>query len=398
MNRKTILHADMDAFFASIEQLENPEYRGHPVIVGGTSGRGVVSAASYEARKFGVHSAMPMWQARRACPHGIVVQPRGQLYGEYSQRIMDILLSYTPRMDPVSIDEAYLDISGTERLFGPPLGVAKQIKARVRAEVGLTVSIGMARNRMLAKLASDWDKPDGLVCIADGDLPEILNNIPVKKLTGVGRVTQERLHYLGVNTAEQLRQIPLKLLAREFGQHGLHLYEVCRGEGSDDVCLYEEREGRKQMSEEVTLDEDTRDVDLLRLHILEISDNIARRLRKQGVCGRTVTLKVKYSDFKQITRSSTLPHPTDGWQEIYGLARQLLDHVVPGGRSIRLIGVGVSNLTHECGYQLSLFDDGPEEGRELTRAVDELIDRFGRGSVRQARLIEAKSDDHHKEE
>lgn len=385
MSEKSILHADMDAFFASVEQLENPSYRGRPVIVGGTTNRGVVSAASYEARKFGVHSAMPMWQARQLCPHGIVVHPRGHLYGDYSRRVMAIFLSYTPRLDPVSIDEAYLDITGTERLFGPPLEVAKQLKARVRAEVGLTVSIGMARNRMLAKLASDWDKPDGLFWIRSEDLPEILDSIPVAKLAGIGRVTQERLHYIGVNTAGQLRQMPLKLLEREFGQQGLHLYRTSRGEGSNEVCFYEEREGCKQVSEEMTFENDTRDADLLRLRLLETSDNLARRLRRQRLCGRTVTLKVKYSDFKQITRSSTLPHPTDGWQEIYEVARELLAHVDLAARSIRLIGVGVSNLTRDCGYQLSLFDEGPAESRALDRAVDELIARFGRGTVCQAR-------------
>ncbi len=388
MGKRTILHADLDAFFASVEQAENPQYRDQPVIVGGLTGRGVVAAASYEARQFGVHSAMPMWQARQLCPHAVFVPGHGELYKRYSDHTTQIFLSYTPRVEPVSIDEAYLDITGTEKLFGPPLTVAHQIKQRIKEDLNITISIGLSSNRLLAKMASDWDKPDGLMWIRDGQLPELLDELPVGELPGIGRVTQQRLEGMGISKIGQLRGIPLELLEQAFGKPGLHLYRASRGQGSAEVREYQDQQARKQVSEEVTLQQDSRDLDYLRMRLLSMAANLARHLRQQRSLGKTVTLKLRFSSFKTITRHTTLQHPTDNWQIIYEAADKLLDKLELGAQRVRLVGLGISNLRNGAGVsQLSLFDEGPLQAHRLDRACDEIVERFGDGAITQARLL-----------
>jgi len=388
MNKRIIAHADLDAFFASVEQAENPQYRNQPVIVGGTTGRGVVSAASYEARKFGVHSAMPMWQARQLCPHAIFVPVNGELYKRYSDHTTQLFLSYTPRVEPVSIDEAYLDITGTEKLFGPPLEVARQIKQKIKEDLNITISIGLSSNRLLAKMASDWNKPDGLVWICDEQLPDVLDELPVCRLSGIGQVTEQRLSCMGISKIGQLRGISLELLEKEFGKLGLHLYKASRGQGSAEVREYQDQQGRKQVSEEITLQQDSRDVHYLRMRLLSMAANLARRLREQRSLGKTVTLKLRFSSFKTITRSITLQHPTDNWQMIYKAADGLLDKMDLGAQRVRLVGLGLSNLRDGAGVsQLSLFDDGPVEAYKLDRACDQIVERFGSGAITQARLL-----------
>ncbi len=383
---KIIMHADLDAFFASVEQVENPQYRGKPVLVGGTSRRSVVSAASYEARHFGVHSAMPMWRARQLCPHAVVVPVHGDLYKRYSDRVFDILRGYTPLIEPVSIDEAYLDITGTERLFGPPLELARRVKQQVKSELGITLSVGLSHNRMLAKMASDWDKPDGLFWIREEQLPGLLDPLPVGRLSGIGESTRERLKQLGVITIGQLRSVPVTLLEREFGKLGLHLHQAAGGRGSYEVCAYDDTPERKQISSETTLEHDSRDLDFLRLRLLSISDTLARRLRQRGCMARTVHLKVRFSNFKLITRSSSLKHPTDTWQDIYRPGVEMLQRVDFGAQRARLIGLGVSNLTEQRAAQLSLFDHSVQDVGKLDQACDRIRDRFGDDAIRQARL------------
>lgn len=388
MADKQLLHADMDAFFASIEQVENPEYQGKPVIVGGQSGRGVVSAASYEAREYGVHSAMPMWKAKDLCPHAVFLPVNMELYRSYSMQAVEVYLSYTPRVEQVSVDEAYLDITGTQKLFGPPVEVARQIKQRIHERLGVTLSIGIASNRLMAKIASDWEKPDGLTHIPEERAAEFLTDLDVSKLPGIGDATAERLRYMGVSTIGQLRKIPLTLLQKEFGKHGVSLYQAARGQGSDEVCEYGKQPERKQVSEETTLETDSRDLKRLEKILLSVATNLGRRLREKRLMGRTITLKLKYSDFKQITRSFTIEHATADQQEIYQVAAGLLRNLRLGARRVRLVGISVSNLTDGAGAaQLSLFDDTPRQAHRLNRAWDEIVERFGDDAITQARLL-----------
>ncbi len=388
MGKKTILHADMDAFFASVEQVENPQYRNRPVIVGGIVGRGVVSAASYEAREFGVHSAMPMWQARQLCPQAVFLPGNGELYRRYSDQALQIYLSYTPRVEPLSIDEAYLDITGTQRLFGRPLEVATQIKQRIREQLGISISIGLGSNRLLAKMASDWDKPDGLKWIRDCRLPAVLDDLAVSRLWGIGEAIRKRLNHMGIATIGQLRRMPVILLEKEFGKLGLYLYRASRGQSSDEVSEYREGYTCKQVSEEMTLQEDSRDGHYLRLQLLSMAGNLARRLRGQRSLGRTVTLKLRFSSFKTITRGLSLKHPTDNWQTIYETAGKLLEKTDLGAQRVRLIGVAISSLSDGASpIQLNLFEDAPLQAHSLDRACDRIIERFGSGAITQARLL-----------
>ena len=388
ISSRIILHADMDAFFASVEQAQNPHYRNLPVIVGGLAGRGVVSAASYEAREFGVHSAMPMWRARQLCPHAVFLPPNVKLYKRYSDLALDIYLQHTPCVEAVSIDEAYLDITGTERLFGSPLQLAERIKRTISARLDIGISIGLGGNRLLAKLASDWDKPDGLMWLRDDLLPDILDDLPVEKLHGIGEMTRRRLSHLGVSRVGQLRGIPLLLLEKEFGKSGLHLYQAARGEGSDKVAEYDGRRSYKQLSEELTLQRDSRDVEHLRLRLLAMAGNLARRLRNQQSRARTVTLKVRFSDFKTITRSVTFPQATDNYRMLYEAADELLRKTHFGAQRARLIGLAAGNLRDGSGVaQLNLFDDTPQRSCQLDRACDRIIERFGTCAITPASLM-----------
>jgi DNA polymerase-4 len=388
VSARIIMHADVDAFFASVEQAVNPAHRNKPVIVGGSGDRSVVMAASYEARRFGVHSAMPMSQARRLCPHAVHLPANGELYRRYSRHVMRVFLGYTPLVEPISIDEAYLDITGTERLFGPPLEVARMIKQRISSELGITVSIGMGRNRLLAKLASDWDKPDGLRWIRDEQLPHVLDELPVERLPGIGQVAAGKLRELGVRTVGQLRSLSSSLLEQQFGKSGAYLYSASRGEGNDGVSFYSQPPLRKQVSEETTLAEDSADLSTLHTLLLEMADNLARRLRKQGMLGRTVMLKIRFPNFKTVSRSATLLQPADTWQPIYHSAVELLEKLSLGGRFVRLIGIGVTNLCDQTVDQLSLFgDERAAQVSRLDAACDELVRRYGNGAITQARRL-----------
>ena len=388
-----ILHVDMDAFYASVEQLDNPELRGKCVIVGGTSGRGVVSAASYEARRCGVHSAMPVFQAREKCPEGVFVHPRMSRYKEKSREVMHVLREFTPEVEPVSIDEAYLDVTGCIRLFGPPETIARQIKARIRKDTGLTCSIGIAPVKFLAKIASDMDKPDGLTMIPADQVGAFIQSLDIRKVPGVGPTTEPVLRNLGIHTLGDIRSIPEQTLSRHMGKFGKRLQRLAAG---DDESPVETTTEAHSISSENTLSRDTRDLDNLQKHMLRQAETVARQLRRKFFKARTVQLKMKTADFKQVTRQSTLEQPTDSGRTIYNVAVDLLQRHLPE-KKLRLIGVGAVGLVSTgAARQASLFEEPAvrSEGWEKTdRALDRIAKRFGREAVTRASLVEPKAED-----
>src|SRR3990170_7147846 len=332
---REIIHLDLDAFYASVEMLDNPEIAGKPVIVGGGGKRGVVTAASYEARKFGVHSAQPVATARRLCPDGVFLPVRMGRYKEMSDRVFEIFRRFSPLVEALSIDEGFLDVTGTERLFCGALEIALKIKAAVAAEMGLTVSAGVAASKFVAKIASDMHKPDGLTVVPRGKEKEFLGPLPVGKLWGVGKVTETALHRMGVKTIGDLASVPAENLKKRFGKHGLHLHRLANG--IDDREVEPEHEV-KSIGHEDTYDEDIRDRESIEKELLSLAHRVSSRMRRKGFRGRTVTLKVKYRDFTQITRAATLPSPTDDGATIYRTVLPLLKKTEAGRRPVRLLG------------------------------------------------------------
>jgi len=385
--QKSIIHLDMDAFYPAVEERDHPELKGKPVIVGGGRERGVVSSASYEARKFGVHSAQPMATAMRLCRHGIFLPVRMSRYKEVSRQIFEIFHSFTPLVEPLSIDEAFLDVTGVERLAGQPQEIAFRIKQKVLNETGLTVSAGVAPSKFVAKIASDMDKPDGLTVVPSDRVLEFLDPLPVHKMWGVGRATQQALNRLGVRTFQDLRQMPVEVLEQTLGKHGVGMH--CLAMGMDDREVIPENEA-KSIGHEETFDKDILDPDQARQEVLSLADRVARRMRRAGVRGRTVSLKVKYADFTQITRTTTLPEPVDDSAEIYTILCRLLGKTEVGRRPVRLVGVSLSQLTSpQNDAQLLLF--GPDRTslrrKELNTALDQICDKFGEKSIRPGTLI-----------
>lgn len=376
---RTIMHIDMDAFYASVEVLDYPELRGKPLVVGGTH-RSVVSAASYEARKFGVRSAMPMTQALRLCPQVVVRPVRMARYLEVSGVVMRFLETLSPLVEPMSCDEAYVDITGTERLFGSPERLAMHAKERIRELTGgLTCSAGIAPVRFLAKIASDMRKPDGLVVITPDLVLDILAPLPVGRLPGVGSHTEESLKRLGIRTVGDVRKYPREWWQKQVGKGGIGLWEMAHGIDASPIVPDIEP---KSSGAEDTLAEDTLDRDELGLWIRRQAESVAADLRKQGYFGRTVRLKIKFSDFSQITRQTTLPEPSQSTKVLVDTALGLLDELdLP--MPVRLIGVTMANLTREA-RQPTLFDeDSPARLEALDHAIDSIRDRFGRGALRR---------------
>ena len=378
----TILHVDMDAFYAAIEQRDRPELRGTPVIVGGLGPRGVVSAASYEARPFGVRSALPMATARRLCPRGVFLPVRMKHYAAVGHQIRDIFLAYTPLVEPLSLDEAFLDVRGCEGLFGPAPAIARQIKDRIKAETGLTASVGVAPNKFLAKLASDFGKPDGFVVLPPEKVAAFLAPLPVGRLWSVGAKAEQRLHALGLHTVGDLAARPERVLADHFGESGRHLWQLAHGR--DDRPVVPDREA-KSVSTETTFAHDLEDRAVLRVWLVDLVDQLAGRLRREGLRARTVELKVRAADFRTWTRAQSLPEPTDRTEEIRHAAQALFDRTLLKERfPVRLLGVGASKLTRETAVQGSLFDDGtPQRQAALDRAVDAIRGQFGAGAIRR---------------
>jgi DNA polymerase-4 len=378
------LHCDMDAFFASVEERDRPELIGHPVIVGGSpEKRGVVSAANYAAREYGIHSAMPAATARRLCPHGVFLPPRIGHYAEVSRQIREVFERFTPLVEPLSLDEAFLDVTGSEALFGPAAQIGRAIKQAVREETGLVVSVGVAPNKFLAKIASDLKKPDGFVVVQPDHVQEFLDPLPVERLWGVGKQGSKIFHRLGIRTIGQLRQWPLESLTARLGSSGEHLWRLAHG--IDERAVVPEREA-KSISHETTFERDIADVEVLRAWLLDLTEQVAWRLRRHGLRGRTVHLKVRFADFKAITRSETLPEATNITQELWQAADELLRYRLPVGHlPVRLVGMGVSGFDETGMRQGLLFDQEDRQKQAGVDAVaDQIRERFGTAALRRA--------------
>jgi DNA polymerase-4 len=375
----SILHVDMDAFFVSVELLERPELRGKPVVVGGRPDqRGVVTAASYEARKYGVHSAMALRTAGRLCPHAVFLDGHHAKYGEWSDRVATILAKFSPIVEMVSIDEAYLDLSGTERLHGPPLAAADKLLRTITSTTELPCSAGLATTRLVAKVASDQAKPRGLLWVAPGQEARFLGPLPVRKIPGIGEVTERALRALGIETVEQLAAISQEKLEMVFGQWGDALYRKARGGDSYEFVIDAEP---KSISHNHTFGEDTNDTDALHALLSHLSQKACKRLREAGLATRTLTLTIRYAGFDTHTRSKTLSEPTRLDADIFRIFQMLFAEHRDMKRKIRLLGVSLSGLTHGA-EQLDLLEAERRERLEkLTRATDKLRDRYGFGKV-----------------
>lgn len=380
--QRWIIHADMDAFYASVEQRDHPEYQGKPVIVGGKSNRGVVAAASYEARQYGVHSAMPIMEAKRRCPQGIYVAPQISKYAEISARIVHIFADFSPRIETLALDEAFLDVTGMELLYGDVMHIARQIKSRVYAELGLIVSVGVAVNKFLAKLASAHRKPDGLVIIRPGEELDFLAPLPVSRLWGVGEVTEKKLKLLQVDSVGKLRQIDPYTLERTLGKAAIELYNLAWGR--DERPVIPDREA-KSIGNEDTFETDIEQPDEIRTKLLDLAERVGWRVRKEGLAGKTITLKVRFSSFRTITRSVTLQDPVSLDEVIYEIALQLMDKIIVK-EGIRLLGVSVSNFSQRS-TQLCLFNEVTEKREKIASTMDELKERFGTEIVKRGRLF-----------
>jgi DNA polymerase-4 len=380
-----ILHVDMDAFFASVELLERPELRGTPVIVGSTGARGVVLSATYEARRFGVHSAMPMTRARRVCPQATVIPPSHGKYGLVSKGIMEIFLSITPDVEPLSVDEAFLDVSGSRRRLGRPTAIARMIREQVSERYGITCSVGVASTKFVAKLASRQCKPDGLLVVPADGVVEFLHPLPVAALWGVGERTEEALVRLGIRTVGDLAGVPVATLRREFGAAGAHLADLAWGRDERRVVAHTPD---KSIGNEETFPHDVDDPEAIRRELLRLSERVAARLRAAGLVGRTVSVKLRRSDFTTITRSRTLREGTDVAKEIFATACELYAAAGLGRARLRLVGVRMENLRESAtaAHQLSLGER--ETGwREAEQAMDKAVRRFGPDAVRPASLV-----------
>jgi nucleotidyltransferase/DNA polymerase involved in DNA repair len=371
---RIILHVDMDAFYASVEQRDDPNLKGRPVIVGADPkegrGRGVVAACSYEARKFGVRSALPISQAWKLCPQGAFVPVRMDRYVEVSKQVMEVLHRFTNLVEPLSIDEAFLDVSGSTALFGAPEQIARAIKKQISEATGLCASVGVAPNKFVAKIASDLKKPDGLVIVKQDEVEEFLQHLPISKLWGVGPKTEERLHQMGIRTIGDLRANP----------QGDHLHELAYGRDSRPVVPNWEA---RSISNETTFEEDTKDREILLRTIRRLSESVGRRLRVEDLRARRVTLKFRYEGFETHTRQMTLERPTQSDDEIVRSAVSLFEQF-PLDRKVRLLGVGSSDLTRsaEVPSQLGLFAE-PANNGVLDRTVDAIRTKFGNDSVRR---------------
>ena len=380
---RTILHVDLDAFFAAVEQRDRPELRGKPVIVGGggPNDRGVVSTASYEARVFGVRSAMPLRTAGRLCPHGVFLPVDGAKYQAVSREVMGVLKRFTPLVEPISIDEAFLDVTGSRELFGDGERIGRRLKAEVQAAVDLTISVGVATTKLVAKIASDLRKPDGLVVVPPGTEAEFLAPLEIGRLWGVGAKSAAVLREYGVRTIGDLAALPEDLLVRRFGKHGASLGERARGLDADPVSG---RDPAKSIGHEHTFDVDTSDPEVIERTLLGMSEGVAGRLRDSGVRASTITVKIRDTTFRTITRQRTLPEATDLTEPIFRTAIELARPEVRGTR-IRLLGVTASGLGER--EQLALFGSEDPRRRRAVEAADAVRHRFGERAITRARLV-----------
>ncbi len=388
-----IIHVDMDAYYASIEIRDNPQLADKPVVVGGSpTGRGVVSTANYVARKFGIHSAMPTSQAMRLCPHAVLIRPRMDYYAEVSRQIREIFHHFTDLVEPLSLDEAFIDVTGSRRLFGDAITIAGQIKSRIANEIGLTASAGVAPNKFLAKVASDLEKPDGFVVVKPEEIQAFLDPLPVSRVWGVGAQTQKKLESYGVHTIAHLRQLSLEVLKSAFGINSDHFWRLSRG--LDTRAVVPDRDA-KSISHETTFHRDLTDEEAIHAWLLDLTDQVARRMRRHKIVGRTVQLKIRYSNFETITRSRTLDEPTNSTDRLARLASDLLKQSqLNFTRGIRLIGMGVDKLSCNRPVQLTLFDqEDTERSKRIDRATDEIREKFGKLALKRGSTLRPKAQD-----
>ncbi len=387
-DRLVIIHADMDAFYAAVEVLDDPSLRGKPLIIGHPGRRGVVATASYEARKFGVHSAMPSAVAKRKCPHAEWRPGRGRRYVEVSRQIRDVFEHFTPLVEPLSLDEAFLDVRGSLLLFGGAIAIAEELRERVHRETGgLTVSVGVAENKFLAKIASDLQKPDGLTVVPPGNAQAFLSGLPIRKLWGVGPKSAERLERLGLRKISDLVRVGREFLERELGKNsGAHLWALSHGRDERRVVS---SHAAKSISTESTFGNDLRDADQIRDFLFQASDQVAESLRKEGVRARTVQLKLRTGDFTTFTRSKTLDHPTDLPSVVYAAVIELLEtRIELRGRGVRLLGVGGKGLVeNDDPVQGDLFDQSSSTDRVVSELADRVNESLGTSAVQRGRKL-----------
>jgi DNA polymerase-4 len=383
MDQRVILHIDMDAYFISVEQRDDPSLRGKPAAVCGSLSRSVVTSATYEARPFGIRAGMPIQEAKRRCPDLILVEGNHSKYTETAARIFSILKDYTPLVEVASIDEAYLDITQSQLLFQSSHDLAQSIKDRIRKGEDLTCSIGIAPNKLLAKLGSRLKKPDGLVIIKQEEVEGILKDLPVSSLYGIGPKLEEELRSIGVFTCGELGRAPVSILTKRFGVIGGRLHEMGLGLDDSPVVSFDEEEDAKSISHSVTLEEDTSDIHLLRKVLFQLSERVSRRMRRDGYFGRRIVLTVRYSDFFTFSKQKTIPQVINSGNEIFKHSLEIFESI-SHPKPIRLLGVGVSLLKKEW-CQLTLFEKGDKKGKML-KAMDRVNERFGDWTLTWAAL------------
>jgi len=382
---RQIIHVDMDAFYASAEQLDNPDLAGKAVIVGGSpKKRGVVSAASYEARKFGVHSAMPVSRAIRLCPHAVILAVRMERYVDLSLQIHAIFQEFTPQIEPISLDEAFLDVTGCTQLFGSAEKIGRNIKEQIKEQLGLTASVGIASNKFLAKLASDLDKPDGFVVITEDNKQQILGPLPVSRIWGIGKVTEKALKSKRINTIKQLRQAPMETLQNIFGDQSPHILRLAHG--IDNREVEPDREA-KSISSEETFAEDIADKDILLSVLLTQVEDVAQRLRTNNLEAKTITLKLRYEDFRTVTRSATFDCPTNITRTLWQQAEDIfLKWYKKSAGPLRLLGFGASGLQKTgAGQQLLFVEPDQQKQKRLDKAFDQIRSKFGHDALRRGK-------------
>ncbi len=382
MKTRDIIHVDMDAFFASIEQRDNPGLQGKPVIVGADprqgKGRGVVSAASYEARKFGITSALPISQAYRLCPQGCFVPVHGKRYAEVSRKIMAIFREYTPLVEPISLDEAFLDVTGTGRLKGEAVTIGREIKFRLKSEEKLTASVGIAPNKLIAKIASDLEKPDGFVVVKPEGVKEFLSPLSIRRLWGIGNKTEKKLKHLGIKTIGDFASLTEPEVEAIFGNNGIDLWRYSHGLDSRKVVI---RSMAKSVSNEITFLEDQTDSEIIHTTLLKLSEKVGYRLRRNQYFGKTIFLKLRFSDFTTLVRHSTLSEPMNLSEIIFREVKMLYKKLDIIGQPIRLLGVGVTQLCPDNKHQLSLFNIEEQRRQKAAEAVDRIKKKFGDHSI-----------------
>jgi DNA polymerase-4 len=384
-----IIHADMDAFYASVEIRERPSLADKPVAVGGSAeGRGVIAAANYIARQYGVHSAMPTITAKRLCPDLILIRGRMNVYAEVSDQIHAIFQNYTPLIEPLSLDEAFLDVTASEKLFGSAQEIGRAIKRDVREQLKLVVSIGIAPNKFVAKIASDIDKPDGFVYVPRDQVQAFLDPLPIKRIWGVGKVTERTLKQKGIETIKDLRSLPQNILHDNFGEHGLHLWRLSHGIDERKVVT---DHVAKSISHETTFAQDIDERDQLLAILLQLTEQVGARLRRAQLQGRTVHIKVRYADFETVTRARTLPDPTNITSQLWHAARALFDSRLPKPLPpVRLLGMGVSGFESDVPRQHDLFADENSKMAKVDTVADSINTKFGGATVQRGAAIKRK--------